>query len=104
MQRQDKTYVATSKLSVRMPIVLPMQKYSYLALPMQKQKHNWNWSVEYFILLIRFSKISLFGIVLKRLNLPKIFNGVAQMFPAHKHMGVGRGAVIWKFQQKMLFS
>jgi len=26
MQRQDKTYVATSKLSVRMPFVLPMQK------------------------------------------------------------------------------
>jgi len=26
MQRQDKTYVATSKLSVRMPIALPMQK------------------------------------------------------------------------------
>jgi len=26
MQRQEKTYVATSKLSVRMPIVLPMQK------------------------------------------------------------------------------
>jgi len=26
MQRQDKAYAATSKLSVRMPIVLPMQK------------------------------------------------------------------------------
>jgi len=26
MQRHDKAYVATSKLSVRMPIVLPMQK------------------------------------------------------------------------------
>ena len=26
MQRQDKTYVATRKLSVRMPIALPMQK------------------------------------------------------------------------------
>jgi len=26
MQRQDKAYVATSTLSVRMPIVLPMQK------------------------------------------------------------------------------
>jgi len=26
MQRQDKTYLATTKLSVRMPIVLPMQK------------------------------------------------------------------------------
>jgi len=25
MQRQDKAYVATSKLSARMPIVLPMQ-------------------------------------------------------------------------------
>jgi len=26
MQRQDKAYVATRKFSVRMPIVLPMQK------------------------------------------------------------------------------
>jgi len=26
MQRQDKAYVATSKLSVRMPIVLPIHK------------------------------------------------------------------------------
>jgi len=26
MQRQDKAHVATSTLSVRMPIVLPMQK------------------------------------------------------------------------------
>jgi len=41
MQRNDKPYVATSKLSVRMPIVLPMQKkYNYLVLPMQKQKQN----------------------------------------------------------------
>jgi len=26
MQRQDKAYAAISKLSVRMPLVLPMQK------------------------------------------------------------------------------
>jgi len=26
--------------------------------------------------------------VLKRLKLPKIFNGVARTFPTHKHMGV----------------
>jgi len=32
------------------------------------------------------------------------FNGVARTFPTHKHMGVERGAGIWKFQQKMLFS
>ena len=31
-------------------------------------------------------------------------NGVAQTFPTHKSMGVGRWAGIWKFQQKMLFS
>jgi len=48
MQRQDKAYVATSKLSVRMSILLPMQK----------QKHNWNWSVKNLILHIRFSKMS----------------------------------------------
>jgi len=52
---------------------------------------------------IRFSKISLFEMVLKRLKLPKFFNGVARTFPRHKHTGV-RGARIWKFQQKMLFS
>jgi len=39
MQRQDKTYVATIKLSVRMLIVANAEiKYSYLALPIQK--HN----------------------------------------------------------------
>jgi len=32
--------------------------------------------------------------VLKRLKLPNFFNGVAQTFPTHKHMGVGRGAGI----------
>jgi len=32
------------------------------------------------------------------------FNGVARTFPTHKHMGVGRGAVIWNFQQKVVFS
>jgi len=76
----------------------------YLALPMQKEKHNWNWSVKYFILRTRLSKISLFGIVLKRLELPVFFNCLAQTFPTHKHMDVWRGAGIWKFQQKMLFS
>jgi len=35
---------------------------------MQKQKHNWNWSVKHFILRIRFSKMSLFRMVLKRLK------------------------------------
>jgi len=70
MQRQDKAYAATSMSSaVRMPIVLPMQKkYSCLVLPTQKQKHNWNLSVKYFILRIRFGKISLFRMVLKRLK------------------------------------
>jgi len=39
MQRQDKLYVATSTLSVRMPIVLPKQKQNaaiHLMLLMQK--------------------------------------------------------------------
>jgi len=38
--------------------------------------------------------------VSKRLKLPKIFNGVARTFPTHRVMGVGRGAGIWKVQQK----
>jgi len=42
--------------------------------------------------------------VLECLKLPKIFNGVARTFPTHKHMGVRRGAGIWKVQQKTLFS
>jgi len=42
--------------------------------------------------------------LLKRLKLPKFFNGVARNFPTYKHMGVGRGAGIRKFQQKMLSS
>jgi len=33
-----------------------------------------------------------------------VINGVARTFPTYKHMGVGRGERIWKFQQKMLFS
>jgi len=41
--------------------------------------------------------------VLKRLELPKFFNGVAQTFPTHKHMGFRRGAGIWKVQKKTLF-
>ena len=69
---------------MRVPVVLPMQKYGYLALPMPNQQHNWNWSVKYFILRIRFSKISLFGMVSKRLKLPNFFNGVARPFPTHK--------------------
>jgi len=34
-----------------------------------KRKHNWIWSVKYFILRIRFNKISLFRMLLKRLKL-----------------------------------
>jgi len=47
---------------------------------MQKQKHNWNLSVKYFILRIRFSKISLFRMVLKRLKFHQDFDGVARTF------------------------
>jgi len=50
--------------------------------------------VKYFILRVRFSKISLFGMVLKCLKFHKFFNGVARTFPTRKHMGVGRGAGI----------
>ena len=45
-----------------------INKHSCLVLPTQKRKHNWTWSVKYFILRIRFSKISLFRMVLKRLK------------------------------------
>jgi len=48
--------------------------------------------------------MSPFGMVLKRLKLPKILIVWHERFPTHKHMGVGRGAEILKFLQKMLFS
>ena len=41
--------------------------------------------------------------VLKRLKLPKFFNDVARTFPAHMHMGVGRGARICYFSKKCCF-
>jgi len=47
--------------------------------------------------------MSLFGMVLKRLKLPKLFNGVARTFPTHKHIGVERGKGIWKFSKKCCF-
>ena len=37
-----------------------------------KRKHNRNWSVKYFILRIRFNKISPFRMLLKRLKLHRI--------------------------------
>jgi len=46
--------------------------HCYLVLPTQKQKHSGNWSVKFFILCIRFSKISLFRMVLKRLELQQM--------------------------------
>jgi len=53
-----------------------------LVLPMQKE-HNWKWSVKYFILRIRFNKISQFRMLLKRINyteLQQFFDGVARNF------------------------
>ena len=84
MQRQEKWYVATSTLSARMPIVLPMQKLNMLL--MQKQKHNWNWSVKYFILRTRLSKISLFGMLLKRLKLHQFLMVQRTLVSAHSLM------------------
>jgi len=43
MQRQDKAYVATSRQAVCKDskcVANAQIKYSYLVLPMQKQKHN----------------------------------------------------------------
>jgi len=84
MQRQNKAYAATSKMSIRIKDVNCVcqcrKKYSCLVLPMQKQKYNWNWSVKHFILRMKFSKISLFKMVLKRLKLHQVFIGVAPIF------------------------
>jgi len=43
---------------------------------------------------MRFSKISIFGMVLKRLKLTKFLMVWHELVPTHKHMGVGRGARI----------
>jgi len=40
---------------------------------------------QHFILRIRFSKISLFGMMLIRLKLHQFLNGVARTFPTHKY-------------------
>jgi len=41
--------------------------------------------------------------VLKRLKLHELFNGVARILHAHKHVR-RKEVAIWKFQQKRLFS
>jgi len=41
--------------------------------------------------------------VLKRLKLPKFFNGMASTFRTHKHMGIGKGSGIWHFSKKCCF-
>jgi len=49
------------------------------------QKHDWNWSVKYFILRMRFSKTSIFKMVLKRLKLHQFLMVWHELFPTHKH-------------------
>jgi len=76
-----------------------------------KKVTNWsNWRIKrwrirlillYFILCIRFSKISLFAMVLDAWNYPNL---VWHELFLYTSMGVGRGARTWKFQQKRLFS
>ena len=56
-------------------------KYRYLVLPMQKLKHNWNSSVKYFTLRIRFRP----RLVLKRLKLHQFLMVWHERFPAQKH-------------------
>jgi len=38
--------------------------------------------------------------VLKRLKVPKLFNGVTRTYPTHKHMGFGRGGRNLKISAK----
>ena len=57
-------------------------RHCCLVLPMQK-KYNWKWSVKYFMLRIRLNKISLFRMLLKRINyteLQQSFDSVARNF------------------------
>jgi len=59
---------------------------------MQRQKHNWNWSVKHFILRIRFSKISLFRMVLKRSKFTNFWWCGTNIFLHTSMLSVGRGA------------
>ena len=52
---------------------------------------------------IRFTKISLFRMVLKRLKLPQFFNGVARTFPEHKHGCRKRGKNLKISAKKAVF-
>ena len=70
---------------------------------MQKQKHNWNRSVKYFIFLIGFSKLHYLEWCWNAWKYPNFLMVWHELF-LHTSMGVGRGATIWKFQQKKLFS
>ena len=93
MQRQDKTYVASSKLSVRIPIVLPMQKKIRLfSVANTKTKTQLKLICHVFhFAYIRFSKISLFGMVLKRLKLPKLFKWCGTNLFLHTSIWVSEG-------------
>jgi len=78
-------------------------KYTYLVLPMQKQKHNRNLSVECFIFLMRFRKISLLIMVLKRVKLHQFLMVRHERFPTYKH-GCRKGGRNLKFPGTWLFS
>jgi len=78
-------------------------KYIYLELPMQKQKHNQNLSVECFIFRMRFNKISLFIMVLKRLKLHQFLMVRHELYPTHKH-GCRKGGRNLKCSGTWLFS
>jgi len=66
---------------------------------MQKQNHNWNWSGKYFILRVRISK----EWCKNAWNYTNFLMMWHELFPTHKH-GCQKGAGIWKYQQKRLFS
>ena len=57
--------VSVSKVTVSTKLLL-------FSVAKAKRKHNWNWYAKYFILRIRFNKISLFRMLLQRLKLHRI--------------------------------
>jgi len=83
-------YVATSRLSVSMPIVLPIQLFS---LSSAKTKAQLELICQIFHFVYRIQQITLFRMVLKRLKLPQ-FLMVWHEPLFHTSVGVRRGTRI----------
>jgi len=74
-------------------------KYIYLVLPMQKRRHNWNWSVKYYKIQQNFTIWK----VVKTLAITAIFNGVAQTISYTQAWMSEGGQEFENFSKKVVF-